>query len=325
MTNRLNITKEMKQKDIKYAVKKLNASDVVCMHMDCDSNQLHMVLASAKEGVEVHYTNESGMQCMSVPADMPNTMKAVCEYMKKLPVYEGNDQLRTIEDVDKFFMNTKEEVTMKPVDQLTVAENVQQVMDNPDASLDMNTISEKAKDLNTLSSAQPTSTTIESNNEKEESTMTQVKVKAIQVKERIVSSKFVMSFKSSFSKVKDLSSSAASKVKTFIKRNWKQAIVGTAIAYVAGLITPGAVSAFLLGTAAYATYIYFKGARELKSANLNAPKVILIPSSIILASAHIALGTVIVLGTGLVASLLTAVAGVMSYTLFASIANVILA
>lgn len=155
--------------------------------------------------------------------------------------------------------------------------------------------------------------------------MTQVKVKAIQVKERIVSSKFVMSFKSSFSKVKDLSSSAASKVKTFIKRNWKQAIVGTAIAYVAGLITPGAVSAFLLGTAAYATYIYFKGASELKSANLNAPKVILIPSSIILASAHIALGTVIVLGTGLVASLLTAVAGVMSYTLFASIANVILA
>lgn len=302
MTNRLNITKEMKQKDIKYAVKKLTASDVVCMHMDCDSNQLHMVLASAKEGVEVHYTNESGMQCMSVPADMPNTTSKV-----------------------KAYMNTKEEVTMKPVDQLTVAENVQQVMDNPDASLDMNTISEKAKDLNTLSSSQPTSTTIESNNEKEESTMTQVKVKAIQVKERIVSSKFVMSFKSSFSKVKDLSSSAASKVKTFIKRNWKQAIVGTAIAYVAGLITPGAVSAFLLGTAAYATYIYFKGASELKSANLNAPKVILIPSSIILASAHIALGTVIVLGTGLVASLLTAVAGVMSYTLFASIANVILA
>ncbi|MCU5223970.1 MULTISPECIES: hypothetical protein [Bacillus cereus group] len=302
MTNRLNITKEMKQKDIKYAVKKLTASDVVCMHMDCDSNQLHMVLASAKEGVEVHYTNESGMQCMSVPADMPNKISEV-----------------------KAYMNTKEEVTMKPVDQLTVAENVQQVMDNPDASLDMNTISEKAKDLNTLSSAQPTSTTIESNNEKEESTMTQVKVKAIQVKERIVSSKFVMSFKSSFSKVKDLSSSAASKVKTFIKRNWKQAIVGTAIAYVAGLITPGAVSAFLLGTAAYATYIYFKGASELKSANLNAPKVILIPSSIILASAHIALGTVIVLGTGLVASLLTAVAGVMSYTLFASIANVILA
>lgn len=302
MTNRLNITKEMKQKDIKYAVKKLTASDVVCMHVDCDSNQLHMVLASAKEGVEVHYTNESGMQCMSVPADMPNTTSKV-----------------------KAYMNTKEEVTMKPVDQLTVAENVQQVMDNPDASLDMNTISEKAKDLNTLSSAQPTSTTIESNNEKEESTMTQVKVKAIQVKERIVSSKFVMSFKSSFSKVKDLSSSAASKVKTFIKRNWKQAIVGTAIAYVAGLITPGAVSAFLLGTAAYATYIYFKGASELKSANLNAPKVILIPSSIILASAHIALGTVIVLGTGLVASLLTAVAGVMSYTLFASIANVILA
>ncbi|PGV23083.1 hypothetical protein [Bacillus cereus] len=302
MTNRLNITKEMKQKDIKYAVKKLTASDVVCMHMDCDSNQLHMVLASAKEGVEVHYTNESGMQCMSVPADMPNTTSKV-----------------------KAYMNTKEEVTMKPVDQLTVAENVQQVMDNPDASLDMNTISEKAKDLNALSSAQPTSTTIESNNEKEESTMTQVKVKAIQVKERIVSSKFVMSFKSSFSKVKDLSSSAASKVKTFIKRNWKQAIVGTAIAYVAGLITPGAVSAFLLGTAAYATYIYFKGASELKSANLNAPKVILIPSSIILASAHIALGTVIVLGTGLVASLLTAVAGVMSYTLFASIANVILA
>ncbi|PFV35808.1 hypothetical protein [Bacillus thuringiensis] len=302
MTNRLNITKEMKQKDIKYAVKKLTASDVVCMHIDCDSNQLHMVLASAKEGVEVHYTNESGMQCMSVPADMPNTTSKV-----------------------KVYMNTKEEVTMKPVDQLTVAENVQQVMDNPDTSLDMNTISEKAKDLNTLSSAQPTSTTIESNNEKEESTMTQVKVKAIQVKERIVSSKFVMSFKSSFSKVKDLSSSAASKVKTFIKRNWKQAIVGTAIAYVAGLITPGAVSAFLLGTAAYATYIYFKGASELKSANLNAPKVILIPSSIILASAHIALGTVIVLGTGLVASLLTAVAGVMSYTLFASIANVILA
>lgn len=302
MTNRLNITKEMKQKDIKYAVKKLTASDVVCMHVDCDSNQLHMVLASAKEGVEVHYTNESGMQCMSVPADMPNTTSKV-----------------------KAYMNTKEEVTMKPVDQLTVAENVQQVMDNPDASLDMNTISEKVKDLNTLSSAQPTSTTIESNNEKEESTMTQVKVKAIQVKERIVSSKFVMSFKSSFSKVKDLSSSAASKVKTFIKRNWKQAIVGTAIAYVAGLITPGAVSAFLLGTAAYATYIYFKGASELKSANLNAPKVILIPSSIILASAHIALGTVIVLGTGLVASLLTAVAGVMSYTLFASIANVILA
>lgn len=302
MTNRLNITKEMKQKDIKYAVKKLTASDVVCMHMDCDSNQLHMVLASAKEGVEVHYTNESGMQCMSVPADMPNTMKAVCKYM-----------------------NTKEEVAMKPVDQLTVAENVQQVMDNPDASLDMNTISEKAKDLNTLSSAQPTSTTIESNNEKEESTMTQVKVKAIQVKERIVSSKFVMSFKSSFSKVNDFSSSVASKVKTFIKRNWKQAIVGTAIAYVAGLITPGAVSAFLLGTAAYATYIYFKGASELKSANLNAPKVILIPSSIILASTHVALGTVIVLGTGLVASLLTAVAGVMSYTLFASIANVILA
>ncbi|PGC56548.1 hypothetical protein COM24_06985 [Bacillus toyonensis] len=302
MTNRLNITKEMKQKDIKYAVKKLTASDVVCMHVDCDSNQLHMVLASAKEGVEVHYTNESGMQCMSVPADMPNTTSKV-----------------------KAYMNTKEEVTMKPVDQLTVAENVQQVMDNPDASLDMNTISEKAKDLNTLSSAQPTSTTIESNNEKKESTMTQVKVKAIQVKERIVSSKFVMSFKSSFSKVKDLSSSAASKVKTFIKRNWKQAIVGTAIAYVAGLITPGAVSAFLLGTAAYATYIYFKGASELKSANLNAPKVILIPSSIILASAHIALGTVIVLGTGLVASLLTAVAGVMSYTLFASIANVILA
>ncbi|HDX9674188.1 TPA: hypothetical protein ROY08_001445 [Bacillus cereus] len=302
MTNRLNITKEMKQKDIKYAVKKLTASDVVCMHVDCDSNQLHMVLASAKEGVEVHYTNESGMQCMSVPADMPNTTSKV-----------------------KAYMNTKEEVTMKPVDQLTVAENVQQVMDNPDASLDMNTISEKAKDLNTLSSAQPTSTTIESNNEKEESTMTQVKVKAIQVKERIVSSKFVMSFKSSFSKVKDLSSSAASKVKTFIKRNWKQAIVGTAIAYVAGLITPGAVSAFLLGTAAYATYIYFKGASELKAANLNAPKVILIPSSIILASAHIALGTVIVLGTGLVASLLTAVAGVMSYTLFASIANVILA
>lgn len=292
----------MKQKDIKYAVKKLTASDVVCMHMDCDSNQLHMVLASAKEGVEVHYTNESGMQCMSVPADMPNTMKAVCKYM-----------------------NTKEEVAMKPVDQLTVAENVQQVMDNPDASLDMNTISEKAKDLNTLSSAQPTSTTIESNNEKEESTMTQVKVKAIQVKERIVSSKFVMSFKSSFSKVNDFSSSVASKVKTFIKRNWKQAIVGTAIAYVAGLITPGAVSAFLLGTAAYATYIYFKGASELKSANLNAPKVILIPSSIILASTHVALGTVIVLGTGLVASLLTAVAGVMSYTLFASIANVILA
>ncbi|WP_410988477.1 hypothetical protein [Bacillus cereus] len=302
MTNRLNITKEMKQKDIKYAVKKLTASDVVCMHMDCDSNQLHMVLASAKEGVEVHYTNESGMQCMSVPADMPNKISEV-----------------------KAYMNTKEEVTMKPVDQLTVAENVQQVMDNPDASLDMNTISEKAKDLNTLSSAQPTSTTIESNNEKEESTMTQVKVKAIQVKERIVSSKFVMSFKSSFSKVKDLSSSAASKVKTFIKRNWKQAIVGTAIAYVAGLITPGAVSAFLLGTAAYATYIYFKGASELKSANLNAPKVILIPSSIILASTHVALGTVIVLGTGLVASLLTAVAGVMSYTLFASIANVILA
>lgn len=302
MTNRLNITKEMKQKDIKYAVKKLTASDVVCMHMDCDSNQLHMVLASAKEGVEVHYTNESGMQCMSVPADMPNKISEV-----------------------KAYMNTKEEVTMKPVDQLTVAENVQQVMENPDAVLDMNTISEKAKDLNTLSSAQPTSTTIESNNEKEESTMTQVKVKAIQVKERIVSSKFVMSFKSSFSKVKDLSSSAASKVKTFIKRNWKQAIVGTAIAYVAGLITPGAVSAFLLGTAAYATYIYFKGASELKSANLNAPKVILIPSSIILASAHIALGTVIVLGTGLVASLLTAVAGVMSYTLFASIANVILA
>lgn len=292
----------MKQKDIKYAVKKLTASDVVCMHMDCDSNQLHMVLASAKEGVEVHYTNESGMQCMSVPADMPNKISEV-----------------------KAYMNTKEEVTMKPVDQLTVAENVQQVMENPDAVLDMNTISEKAKDLNTLSSAQPTSTTIESNNEKEESTMTQVKVKAIQVKERIVSSKFVMSFKSSFSKVKDLSSSAASKVKTFIKRNWKQAIVGTAIAYVAGLITPGAVSAFLLGTAAYATYIYFKGASELKSANLNAPKVILIPSSIILASAHIALGTVIVLGTGLVASLLTAVAGVMSYTLFASIANVILA
>ncbi|HHT7153083.1 hypothetical protein GH870_22845 [Bacillus thuringiensis] len=302
MTNRLNITKEMKQKDIKYAVKKLTASDVVCMHMDCDSNQLHMVLASAKEGVEVHYTNESGMQCMSVPADMPNKISEV-----------------------KAYMNTKEEVTMKPVDQLTVAENVQQVMDNPDASLDMNTISEKAKDLNTLSSAQPTSTTIESNNEKEESTMTQVKVKAIQVKERIVSSKFVMSFKSSFSKVKDLSSSAASKVKTFIKRNWKQAIVGTAIAYVAGLITPGAVSAFFLGTAAYATYIYFKGASELKSANLNAPKVILIPSSIILASTHVALGTVIVLGTGLVASLLTAVAGVMSYTLFASIANVILA
>ncbi|MDR5047771.1 hypothetical protein P4I85_14190 [Bacillus cereus] len=302
MTNRLNITKEMKQKDIKYAVKKLTASDVVCMHIDCDSNQLHMVLASAKEGVEVHYTNESGMQCMSVPADMPNTTSKV-----------------------KAYMNTKEEVTMKPVDQLTVAENVQQVMENPDAVLEMNTISEKAKDLNTLSSAQPTSTTIESNNEKEESTMTQVKVKAIQVKERIVSSKFVMSFKSSFSKVKDLSSSAASKVKTFIKRNWKQAIVGTAIAYVAGLITPGAVSAFLLGTAAYATYIYFKGASELKSANLNAPKVILIPSSIILASAHIALGTVIVLGTGLVASLLTAVAGVMSYTLFASIANVILA
>ncbi|MCU5501770.1 hypothetical protein OCB09_00090 [Bacillus cereus] len=302
MTNRLNITKEMKQKDIKYAVKKLTASDVVCMHIDCDSNQLHMVLASAKEGVEVHYTNESGMQCMSVPADMPNKISEV-----------------------KAYMNTKEEVTMKPVDQLTVAENVQQVMENPDAVLDMNTISEKAKDLNTLSSAQPTSTTIESNNEKEESTMTQVKVKAIQVKERIVSSKFVMSFKSSFSKVKDLSSSAASKVKTFIKRNWKQAIVGTAIAYVAGLITPGAVSAFLLGTAAYATYIYFKGASELKSANLNAPKVILIPSSIILASAHIALGTVIVLGTGLVASLLTAVAGVMSYTLFASIANVILA
>ncbi|MEK4781123.1 hypothetical protein NST86_33685 [Bacillus sp. FSL L8-0199] len=302
MTNRLNITKEMKQKDIKYAVNKLTASDVVCMHVDCDSNQLHMVLASAKEGVEVHYTNESGMQCMSVPADMPNTTSKV-----------------------KAYMNTKEEVTMKPVDQLTVAENVQQVMDNPDASLDMNTISEKAKDLNTLSSAQPTSTTIESNNEKEESTMTQVKVKAIQVKERIVSSKFVMSFKSSFSKVKDLSSSAASKVKTFVKRNWKQAIIGTAIAYVAGLITPGAVSAFLLGTAAYATYIYFKGASELKSANLNAPKVILIPSSIILASAHIALGTVIVLGTGLVASLLTAVAGVMSYTLFASIANVILA
>ncbi|PES55883.1 DUF6703 family protein [Bacillus thuringiensis] len=302
MTNRLNITKEMKQKDIKYAVKKLTASDVVCMHMDCDSNQLHMVLASAKEGVEVHYTNESGMQCMSVPADMPNTTSKV-----------------------KVYMNTKEEVTMKPVDQLTVAENVQQVMDNPDASLDMNTISEKAKDLNALSSAQPTSTTIESNNEKEESTMTQVKVKAIQVKERIVSSKFVMSFKSSLSKVKDLSSSAVSKVKTFIKRNWKQAIVGTAIAYVAGLIAPGAVSAFLLGTAAYATYIYFKGASELKSANLNAPKVILIPSSIILASAHIALGTVIVLGTGLVASLLTAVAGVMSYTLFASIANVILA
>lgn len=302
MTNRLNITKEMKQKDIKYAVKKLTASDVVCMHMDCDSNQLHMVLASAKEGVEVHYTNESGMQCMSVPADMPNKISEV-----------------------KAYMNTKEEVTMKPVDQLTVAENVQQVMDNPDAVLDMNTISEKAKDLNTLSSAQPTSTTIESNNEKEESTMTQVKVKAIQVKERIVSNKFVMSFKSSFSKVKDLSSSAASKVKTFIKRNWKQAIVGTAIAYVAGLITPGAVSAFLLGTAAYATYIYFKGASELKSANLNAPKVILIPSSIILASTHVALGTVIVLGTGLVASLLTAVAGVMSYTLFASIANVILA
>ncbi|MBJ7935464.1 hypothetical protein [Bacillus cereus] len=302
MTNRLNITKEMKQKDIKYAVKKLTASDVVCMHMDCDSNQLHMVLASAKEGVEVHYTNESGMQCMSVPADMPNKISEV-----------------------KAYMNTKEEVTMKPVDQLTVAENVQQVMENPDASLDMNTISEKAKDLNTLSSAQPTSTTIESNNKKEESTMTQVKVKAIQVKERIVSSKFVMSFKSSFSKVKDLSSSAASKVKTFIKRNWKQAIVGTAIAYVAGLITPGAVSAFLLGTAAYATYIYFKGASELKSANLNAPKVILIPSSIILASTHVALGTVIVLGTGLVASLLTAVAGVMSYTLFASIANVILA
>ncbi|CUB50624.1 hypothetical protein BN2127_JRS10_00141 [Bacillus subtilis] len=302
MTNRLNITKEMKQKDIKYAVKKLTASDVVCMHMDCDSNQLHMVLASAKEGVEVHYTNESGMQCMSVPADMPNTISKV-----------------------KAYMNTKEEVTMKPVDQLTVAENVQQVMDNPDAVLDMNTISEKAKDLNTLSSAQPTSTTIESNNEKEESTMTQIKVKAIQVKERIVSSKFVMSFKSSFSKVKDLSSSTASKVKTFIKRNWKQAIVGTAIAYVAGLITPGAVSAFLLGTAAYATYIYFKGASELKSANLNAPKVILIPSSIILASTHVALGTVIVLGTGLVASLLTAVAGVMSYTLFASIANVILA
>lgn len=302
MTNRLNITKEMKQKDIKYAVKKLTASDVVCMHMDCDSNQLHMVLASAKEGVEVHYTNESGMQCMSVPADMPNTTSKV-----------------------KAYMNTKKEVTMKPVDRLTVAENVQQVMENPDAVLDMNTISEKAKDLNTLSSAQSTSTTIESNNEKEESTMTQVKVKAIQVKERIVSSKFVMSFKSSFSKVKDLSSSAASKVKTFIKRNWKQAIVGTAIAYVAGLITPGAVSAFLLGTAAYATYIYFKGASELKSANLNAPKVILIPSSIILASAHIALGTVIVLGTGLVASLLTAVAGVMSYTLFASIANVILA
>lgn len=302
MTNRLNITKEMKQKDIKYAVKKLTASDVVCMHMDCDSNQLHMVLASAKEGVEVHYTNESGMQCMSVPADMPNTISKV-----------------------KAYMNTKEEVTMKPVDQLTVAENVQQVMDNPNAVLDMDAISEKAKDLNTLSSAQPTSTTIESNNEKEESTMTQVKVKAIQVKERIVSSKFVMSFKSSFSKVKDLSSSAASKVKTFIKRNWKQAIVGTAIAYVAGLITPGAVSAFLLGTAAYATYIYFKGASELKSANLNAPKVILIPSSIILASTHVALGTVIVLGTGLVASLLTAVAGVMSYTLFASIANVILA
>lgn len=302
MTNRLNITKEMKQKDIKYAVKKLTASDVVCMHMDCDSNQLHMVLASAKEGVEVHYTNESGMQCMSVPADMPNKISEV-----------------------KAYMNTKEEVTMKPVDQLTVAENVQQVMENPDAVLDMNTISEKAKDLNTLSSAQPTSTTIESNNEKEESTMTQVKVKAIQVKERIASSKFVMSFKSSFSKVKDLSSSAASKVKTFIKRNWKQAIVGTAIAYVAGLITPGAVSAFLLGTAAYATYIYFKGASELKSANLNAPKVILIPSSIILASTHVALGTVIVLGTGLVASLLTAVAGVMSYTLFASIANVILA
>lgn len=292
----------MKQKDIKYAVKKLTASDVVCMHMDCDSNQLHMVLASAKEGVEVHYTNESGMQCMSVPADMPNKISEV-----------------------KAYMNTKEEVTMKPVDQLTVAENVQQVMDNPDASLDMNTISEKAKDLNTLSSAQPTSTTIESNNEKEESTMTQVKVKAIQVKERIVSSKFVMSFKSSFSKVKDFSSSAASKVKEFTKRHWKQALVGTAIAYTAGLITPGAVSAFLLGTTAYATYIYFKAARELKAADLNAPKVILIPSSILLASAHIALGTVIVLGTGLVASLLTAVAGVMSYTLFASIANVILA
>lgn len=300
MTNRLNITKEMKQKDIKYAVKRLTASDVVCMHVDCNSNQLHMVLASAKEGVEVHYTNESGMQCMSVPADMPNTISKV-----------------------KAYMNTKEEVTMKPVDQLTVAENVQQVMENPNAVLDMDTISEKAKDLNTLSSEEPTNTTTD--NEKEESTVTQVKVKAIQVKERIVSSKFVMSFKSSFSKVKDLSSSAASKVKTFIKRNWKQAIVGTAIAYVAGLITPGAVSAFLLGTAAYATYIYFRGASELKSANLNAPKIILIPSSIILASAHVALGTVIVLGTGLVASLLTAIAGVMSYTLFVSIANVILA
>lgn len=338
MTNRLNITKEMKQKDIKYAVKKLTASDVVCMHEDCDSNQLYMVLASAKTGLEVHYFNELGMQRVVVPADMPTTVNKVKEYMK-----------------------TKEEVTMKPVDQLTVAENVEQVMENPNAVLDMDAISEEAKDLNTFISEQANHAAsltcinkgcdnprvpyadgemspycskecqeaVESqeqtNNEEEESKMTQVKEKVNQVKESITSSKFTSFIKSTFSEAVRITGDLTKAVGGFVKRHWKQSTVGAVCAVVAGTVTPGVASAFFLGTAMYATGLYLKARRELIAEGYVPSKKFLIPASLLIASTYVGLGTIAVLTIGLAVSTITTFAGLYSLVGFISATNIILA